>query len=90
LAKQAQLSLLRERLKKIRKNKRNATISVLAVSVMVAIIQQLYWKNFIFGFLVWLSIGVISALAIIRYYNSQEAQVRWLIARLTKDDSKSR
>lgn len=90
MAEQTQLSLLRDRLKKIRKNKRNTTILVLAVSIMVAIIQQLYWKNFIFGFLVWLSIGIVSALAIIRYYNSQEAQVRWQIAQLTRGDSKNR
>jgi hypothetical protein len=90
LAEQTQLSFLRDRLKKIRKNKRNTTIRVLAVSIMVVIIQQLYWKNFIFGFLVWLSIGIVSALAIIRYYNSQEAQVRWQIAQLTRDDSKNR
>jgi fatty acid desaturase len=89
LAEQTQLSFLRDRLKKIRKNKRNTTIRVLAVSIMVVIIQQLYWKNFIFGFLVWLSIGIVSALAIIRYYNSQEAQVRWQIAQLTRSDSKN-
>jgi hypothetical protein len=89
LAKQAELSLLREKLKKIRKNKRNTTILALAVSIMVALISQFYWKNFVFGFLVWLSIGVVSALAIIRYYDSQESQVRWLIAQLTRGDSKN-
>jgi prepilin signal peptidase PulO-like enzyme (type II secretory pathway) len=56
LEEQAQLSLLRNRLVKIRKNKRNTTILALAVTFAVAIIIQLYWKDFLFGFVVWLSL----------------------------------
>jgi preprotein translocase subunit SecD len=83
--KQTQISLLRDRLKKIRKNKRNATILSLAVSFMIAIAtQQLYGKDFLFGFAVWLAIGVLFALAIMRHYNYKEIQVRWQIIQLTR------
>jgi hypothetical protein len=40
LAEQAQLFLLRDRLKKIRKDRRNTTILALAISFMAAIITQ--------------------------------------------------
>jgi hypothetical protein len=83
--KQAQISLLRDRLKKIRKNKRTATILSLAASFVIAIaIQQLYGKDFLFGFVVWLAIGVLFTLAIIRHYNYKEVQVRWQIVQLTR------
>lgn len=83
MAEHAQLTLLRQRLKKIRKNKRNTTILALAGSFVIATTLQIYWKEFIFGFVAWLAIGLVSALTIIRYYNSKEAQVLWQIARLT-------
>jgi hypothetical protein len=83
--KQTQISLLRDRLKKIRKNKRNATILSLAVSFVIAIaIQQLSGKDFVFGFVVWLAIEVLFALAVMRHYNSKEVQVRWQILHLTR------
>jgi hypothetical protein len=52
LAEQAQLFLLKDRLKKIRKDRRNATILSLAIAFMVAIIIQQYWTDFITGFVI--------------------------------------
>ena len=75
LAEQAQFFLLKDRLKKIRKDRRNATILSLVIALMAAIIIQQYWYDFITGFVIWGGIGVIFALTVIRYYHAQELQV---------------
>jgi hypothetical protein len=84
LAEQAQLFLLKDRLKKIRKDRRNATILSFAIAFMVAIIIQQYWTDLITGFVIWAGIGVVFALTVIRYYNAQEAQVLWQIEQLAR------
>ena len=84
LAEQAQLFLLRDRLKKIRRDRRNATILSLAIALMAAIIIQQYWNDFITGFVIWGGIGVLFALTVIRHYNAQEAQVLWQIEQLAR------
>jgi hypothetical protein len=87
MAEQAQLFLLKDRLKKIRKDRRNATILSLATAFIAAIVIQQYWNDFITGFVIWVGIGVLFALTVIRYYNAQEAQVLWQIEQLAKGNS---
>ena len=87
LAEQAQLFLLKDRLKKIRRDRRNATILSLAIAFTIALILQQYWNDFISGFVLWGGIGVLFALTVIRHYNAQEAQVLWQIEQLAKGNS---
>lgn len=87
LAEQAQLFLLKNRLRKIRRDRRNATILSLAIAFIVAFILQQYWSDFITGFILWGGIGVLFALTVIRYYNAQEAQVLWQIEQIAKGSS---
>lgn len=84
LAEQAQLFLLKDRLKKIRRDRINTTILSLGIAFVIAFILQQYWNDFITGFVLWGGIGVLFALTVIRYYNAQEAQVLWQIEQLAK------
>jgi hypothetical protein len=87
LSEQAQLLLLKSRLKQIRKDRRNATILSLAMSFLAALAIQVFWFDFIIGGLVWASIGILFALTVIRHYNMKEAQVLWQIEQLTRSRS---
>ena len=88
MSEQAQLSLLKDRLKKIRRNRRNYSIVAVALSFAAAFLVQQYWYDPVIGGLIWTLIGVAFALTVIRYYNAQEAQVLWQIELLARGKSK--
>jgi hypothetical protein len=87
VAEQAQLLLLKGRLNKIRRVKRNITILGTTISVIYWIIVEQYWKDFLTATIVFLTVGVILYLTVIRQYNTKETQVIWQIQRLTRDSS---
>jgi len=89
LAEQAQLLVLKGKLKKIRRDKRNVTILswVIGVIIVTIVWGLLNWKdNFItdlWFLIIWVIIGVTGRLTVIRHYNAKEAQVIWQIKQLT-------
>jgi len=88
LSEKTQLFLLKDRLKQIRKARRNATILSLSLSFLAALAVQVFWFEFIIGGLVWASIGILFALTVNRHYNMKEAQVLWQIEHLTRGSSR--
>ena len=87
LSEQAQLFLLKDRLKHIRKARRNLTIISLIPSFLAAFMVQIFWFDLIIGGLVWASIGILFALTVIRHYNMKEAQVLWQMQQLARGGS---
>ena len=87
MSEQAQLFLLKDRLKKIRRDRRNYSILAVALSIITAFIVQQYWYDPIIGGVIWAFIGIAFALTVIRYYNAQEAQVLWQIEQMAKGSS---
>ena len=93
MAEQAQLLLLKSRLRKIRRDKRNISILLWVIGfILVTIVWGLLnWKdNFItdlWFLIIWVIIGVTGWLAVIGHYNAEEAQVVWQIKQLTRKSS---
>ena len=84
MSEEAQLFLLKDRLRKIRRDRRNSIILALALSVVLAFVVQHYWSILVIGGILWVFIGVVFALTVIRYYNIQEAKVLWQIQKMAK------
>jgi hypothetical protein len=84
---QAQLLLLKGKLNKIRRDKRNMTILGSVISVIFWIIVELYWKDELTATIVFLIIAVTLYLTTIRRYNAKEAQLVWQIQQLTRKSS---
>ena len=88
MAEQAQLLLLKGKLNKIKKEKRNLTILGTVISVTFWIIVWLYWRNFeTTATIVFLIVAVILYLTVNRRYNAKEAQLIWQIQQLTRKSS---
>ena len=87
MSEQAQLFLLKDRLRKIRRDRRNYSILAVALSIAAALVVQQYWYDPIIGGIIWAFIGILFALTVIRYYNMQEAQVLWQIEQMAKGTS---
>ena len=79
---QAQLLLLKGKLNKIRRDKRNMTIFGSVISVIFWIIVELYWKDFLTATIAFLIVGVTLYLTVIRRYTAKEAQLIWQIQQL--------
>jgi hypothetical protein len=85
---QAQLLLLKGKLNKIRRDKRNMTILGTVISVIFWLIVELYWRDFLTtATIVFLIVGVTLYLTVIRRYNAREAQLIWQIQQLTRKSS---
>jgi hypothetical protein len=85
---QAQLLLLKGKLNKIRRDKRNMTILGTVISVIFWLIVELYWRDFLTtATIVFLIVGITLYLTVIRRYNAKEAQLIWQIQRLTRKSS---
>ena len=87
MAEQAQLLLLKNKLNKIRRDKRNITILSTIISFIYWIIVEQYWKDFLTATIAFLIVGVTLYLTIIRHYNTKETQVIWQIKQLTGKSS---
>ena len=74
-------------LKKIRRDRRNATILSLAIAFMIAIVIQQYWDDIITGLVIWPGIGVLFALTVVKYYITHKAQVLRQIEQLAQGNS---
>jgi hypothetical protein len=88
LSEEAQLSILKDRLQKIRSGRRNSIISAVALSFVLAFVVQHYWSIMVIGGILWAFIVVLFVLTVIRYYNIQEAKVLWQIQKITKGNRK--
>jgi len=88
MAEQAQLLLLKSRLSKIRRDKRNYLI---LFSVIGTAINILVWglQNWETNFITELTpvITLIAGTIVWRHYNAEEAQVIWQTKQLTKESS---
>ena len=87
MTEQAQLLLLKGKLNKIRRDKRNMTIFGSVISVIFWIIVELYWKDELTATIVFLIIAVTLYLTTIRRYNAKETQLVWQIQQLTRKSS---
>ena len=86
MAKQAQLLLLKDKLRKIRRDKRNLAILGTAISVIYFIIIEQHLKDLLIATtasFAWIIIGVILYLTVIRQYNATETKLIGQIKQLT-------
>ena len=90
MTEQAQMLLLKGRLKKIRRDKRNIMILgwVIFSAVVVIVWGLQNWKvstaTLVYVLIGEVVIGVIGRLTVIKHYNAEEAQVIWQIKQLVK------
>ena len=82
----AHLFLLRERLKRIRKARRIATILSSVIAGIVAIIVLQYWNDFVTVFVIFGAIGILFILTVSHHYDIKEAQVLWKMEQIAKGE----